>query len=83
MRASMREAAEALRVAFAPDAMRLRMRRIDASTVRVVGECPARRRAIEVALQRAAHVGAHGRVLWDGFALFAVRRRVSERSRRI
>jgi hypothetical protein len=82
MRASMREAAEALREAFAPNRMRLRMRRVDAATVRVVGECPARRRAIEVALQRAARVGAHGRVLWHGFELFAVRRRVGERARR-
>ena len=83
MRASMRDAAEALRTAFAPHATRLRMRRVDASTVRVVGECPARRRAIEVALQRAAHVGARGRMLWDGFELSAVRRRVGERARRI
>jgi hypothetical protein len=27
-------------------------------------------------------VGAHGRVLWHGFELFAVRRRVGERARR-
>ena len=81
MRASMRDAAEALRVAFAPEAARLRMRRIDAATVRVVGL--ARRWAIEVALQRAAHVGERGRMLWDGFELSAVRRRVGERARRI
>ena len=83
MRASMRDAAEALRVAFAPHALRLRMRRVDASMVRVVGECRSRRRAIEVALQRAAHVGARGRMLWDGFEVSAVRRRVGERARRI
>ena len=83
MRASMREAAEAVRDAFAPDATRLRMRRVDAATVCVVGECTARRRAIEVALQRAACVGAHGCVLWDGFDLSAVRRHVGERMRHI
>jgi hypothetical protein len=58
----------------------VRVQRVDPSLLRFMCVC-AHGRVLEVALQRTGWMGGGGAMMWDGFEVMAIRRRVSGRLR--